>query len=481
MTSAPSLPPLSSGSRWSSLAPGLLVLLLLGAGAAAAQPVLPEAEEAFAEALASFEAEEFAAAFEGFNHVIVGFAQHRKTDAAMLMAAKALYRTGDYAATADMLTAFLDQYSESSYRDAAERTRQHAQSQQAKHAREQSAIRIGIALPLNEKDFALTQALYRGIEIAVEEHNARNERLVRMLFQDTRNSEDGAREAVAHLVREDVDVIVGPLYSAEALAAARMADQEGVVMVAPLATDTDIARGRRHVFQANPPIAHRGAFMARVAVDRLAIETVGVIAQMGNAAGEEMAAAFHDEALRMGAEVVFHESLDSARDWADLPDTIESLDSVDAVYLPVQASGGDDTRRLILQTLGRLSPAPHILGGTAWNNQAFSQYARSLKVPVTFADVFYVNHNLPTIRSFKVRYQKKSGDADPSRLAYVGYDVAQYLLSHLQREEGSPLARRLQASEMYEGLGTRIKFDRDHANEALFLLTYDIGGVRVVR
>ncbi len=459
----------------------LLILLLLGTGEAAAQPVLPEAEDAFAEALAFFEAEEFAAAFEGFHHVIVGFAQHRKTDAATLMAAKALYRTGDYAATAAMLTAFVDQYPESRYRDAAERTRRHAQSQQAKQEREQSAIRIGIALPLNAEDFALTQSLYRGIEIAVEEHNAGEERLVRMLFHDTRNSMGGAREAVARLVREDVDVIVGPLYSAEALAAARLADREGVVMVAPLATDTDIARGRRHVFQANPPIAHRGEFMARVAVEQLATETVGVISQMGNAASEEMAAAFHDQALRMGAEVVFHESLDSARDWAELPDIIESLDSVDAVYLPVQASGGGDTRRLILQTLGRLSPAPHILGGTAWNSDAYSQYARSLGVSVTFADAFYVNHNLPAIRRFKVRYEEKTGDPDPGRLAYVGYDVAQYLLGHLQREEASPLASKLQVSEMYEGLGTRIKFDRNHANEAMFLLTYTIGGVGGVR
>ena len=460
---------------------GILVWLLPGVGAAVAQPVLPEAEDAFAEALAFFETGEFAAAFEGFHHVIIGFARNRKTDAATLMAAKALYRTGDYAATVDMLTVFLDQYPESRYRDAAARTRRHAQSQQVKQAREQGAIRIGIALPLNEKDFALTQSLYRGIEVAVEEHNAGEERLVRMVFQDTRNSMDGAREAVARLVREDVDVIVGPLYSAEALAAARLADQEGVVMVAPLATDMDIARGRRHVFQANPPMAHRGEFMARVAVDRLAMETVGVISQMGNAASEEMAVAFHDEALHMGAEVVFHESLASVRDWANLPDIIESLDSVDAVYLPIQASESGDTRRLILQTLGKLSPVPHILGGTAWNNDAYSQYARLLGVPVTVADVFYVNHNLPAIRSFKVRYEEKSGDADPSRLAYVGYDVAQYLLGHLQHGEGSPLARRLQASEMYEGLGTRIKFDRDHANEAMFLLTYTIGGVGAMR
>ena len=100
---------------------------------------------------------------------------------------------------------------------------------------------------------------------------------------------------------------------------------------------------------------------------------------------------------------------------------------------------------------------------------------------MAFADVFYVNNNLSAVRRFSASYREASGGNDPGRLAYVGYDVARFVVELLSESGAESLAESLLTAQTYEGLGTRINFDRDRVNEEMFFLTYTSGGVRPVR
>lgn len=465
-------------------------VLLLAVGSAFAQPVgdpVPrnaQAEAVFEEGLQAFESEDYAAAYLDFRVVYEQYAVHRKTTAALLMAGKALYRNRDYAGAVELLTAFLRDYPTSGYREAAGRTLGFAQQKHREDELRSNAIHLGIALPLSANDEPLTQDLFNGVRLAVNAYNQTAMRPVRMTFRDTRNTEEGARQAVTALANAGVDVIIGPLYSDEAEAAAGTADREQVVLVPPLATEEAVAQGRRFVFQANPTITMRGAVMARLAVDDLRLRRVGVAAESGNSISERMAEGFQEEALRRGGEVAFFELLSGARDWVQLPDLVghDALASVDALYLPIHRDNDRDAHRLIEETLRNLAAVaspPRLLGGSKWRDVAFTRQASTFGV--VYADDFYVDDARSEVLTFKRTYRELAEGEQPGRLAYVGYDVARYLIRHLTSASRETLADVLREADLYEGLGMRIKFNRDNTNEAMFFIEYADGAARLLR
>ena len=465
----------------------LIAALLCVASSVYAQEVVPrdaEAESLFEVALQAFESADYDLAYDRFRTVYERSPLHRKTTAATLMAGKALYRRGAYSECIDLLSAFRTQYRSSSYLMEAERLIAYARLR-LQHDQERSrALLLGVALPMNAEDRALAQSLFSGVRIAVDEHNRRYLPPIRIIFRDTQNSESGARRAVGALVEEGVDAIIGPLYSDEVLAAARVADRADVVLMAPLATSGRITRGRRHIFQANPTIDERGRFMARRAVESLGFLRLGVAAERSNDISERMAEGFHREARRLGAEVVFHARLSSDRDWARIPDLIEPdvLASIDAIFLSVHSDQDYEVHRIVEETLtrfGRISSPPHVLGGSAWRN--VSSGPNRQRSAVSYADVFFVNDMRREVRTFKQSYKAISQGAAPGRLAYVGYDVAQFLIHHLLEPSEGSLAASIRLAPLYEGIGTRIKFDEDRRNEAMFLFHYTEQGVRLAR
>ncbi len=463
-----------------------LAAVPVAAQPAGEDPVLrnERAEVAFEQALQLFEEEDYEGAYQRFREVYEQYALHRKTTAAILMAGKALYRSGEYEPVVTLLRAFLQDYPTSGFREAAGRTLGFAQQKLREQERQAEAIRLGIALPLNRNDTPLTQALFNGIRLAVEEHNRTAQRSVRMVFRDTKNTPLGARQAVMALVDERVDVIIGPLYSGEAQAAAGTAEREAVVLVAPLATDEDVARGRRYVFQANPTITLRGAAMARLAFNDLRLRSIGVVAESGNSISERMAEGFQEEARRLGVDLEFFQLLATSRDWGQLSELVggDVLTRIDAVYLPVHRDFDRDAHRLIQETLSgldRLASTPRVLGGSKWRDVPFKSQASAFDV--TYTDVFYVDASQPAVQAFRRRYRELTEGQQPGRLAYVGFDVARYLILHLARQAEQALPERLRSADLYQGLGTRIEFNDENANEALFLLHYNNADIVLLR
>lgn len=373
---------------WLRRAVALFLLATLGAGAVyAQQPEIPRNEDAelmFEQGLAAFEAGSYETAYERFR-LATEYDLNRKTTAALLMAGKALYRLERYREAIDMLTALLDRYPGTSYRDAAQAVLDAAERGQAAYGQAPDTLRIGLVLPMRDQDAPLTQALLNGIRLAVDARNGVRRRYVlpsrlrasvdtfnvydtttlfsdslaqadgptsivtprdtiqtdslqivteqvrrpnwvaQMVFRRTDATPESARTAVDSLVRRDrVDVIIGPLYSREARTAGARADRARTVLVAPLATDVSVSAGRQHVFQANPTIPMRGRLMARFAAQSLLIDRVGVVVEAKDDAATRMATGFREEASRIGLGVPFTLELPSAREWSRLPLAFEA-------------------------------------------------------------------------------------------------------------------------------------------------------------
>lgn len=496
-----------------------VMLALLAPGVAAAQDEVPrigDAERLFEEALAQFEEGDYVSAHQSFERVHTAFPLNRRTTASMIMDAKALYRSGAYEQAQERIETFLSRYPTSGYVDEAERLAELIDMVMEQEHEEVEPIRLGVAMGLEGDEAVETQEMFNGIRLAVEEDNEEidlrqlatemeeagviesgsvafltdteeSSRPVQMVFEDIGDSPDSVRAATERLIEGEVDVIIGPLFSDDAMEAAEVAEQHGVPFIAPMATDERVSEGRDAVFQANPTLPVRGRQMARFAVEELELSTIGIAVGEGNELSERMAESFQEEVLRLGGDVPFYQLVPGEEGWQEWPELAE-YDSLaaaleeeetplDAVYLPI--TGGDSPRviRMALNALDRHDSDIQVLGNAEWHDLSdASPLARHRTV---YTNDFSVDEDSRPARTFIYRYETLTGN-EPDRLGYVGYDVTRYLLGLLNAHEGEPLAETIRRSEVFDGLSMRFDFQNGNVNEALFFHRYRYGRIELL-
>lgn len=433
----------------------------------------------FEQALADYESGAFAAAYDGFSRIFVEYDLNDRTTAAMLMAAKSLLAEGEFERAMSLVDLLIELYPETRYgaqaratRAAAEQVLEHGRSQQ------ESVFRLGVVLPRAQLRF--TQPLVRGILMAVEEHNAAHPlRPAKLFFDDSGETAGRAGDAVARLVREDsVQAIIGPLYSEEAVAAARQANRAGVLLVVPLATDHQVSEGMRNVFQANPTFEMRGRLMARFALDRLRITRFGVIVERETAA-EEFSSGFARELEARGQEVRLEFRLEGRRDWYQLADQLgpDTLTYVDAIYAPVTGAGAQERVRALLEGLAVLSPELRLLGNGEWAD--LPAPAAAARHRAVHTGDYEPRSDTPEARGFRERYASMFG-TQADNMAATGYDVAGMLLSRLADvADSSELADAVRSGGVFNGVSKRIDFAGGNVNSVVGFWEYQED--RVVR
>jgi ABC-type branched-subunit amino acid transport system substrate-binding protein len=391
-----------SGTSWVLV---LLLTVLVGGPATPGHaqeregiPEIPNAELMFEQGLAAFERGQYETAYERFR-LVNEYQLNRKTTAALLMSGKALVQLGRYGDAISRLEVLLNRYPETTYRKQAEALLEQAQGQFRAGPQARDTLRIGVALPMGGAEVSLSQAMFNGIRLAVDEHNGIRRRYVRpqglptradtfevydtaeahsdslaeadgattvatstdtvrvdslrivseqkapprwvakMYFRRSGTRAKEARAAVDSLVRLDnVDVILGPIRSRTARAAGGRAEQARVLHVAPLANDESVSKGRDYVFQANPTIPDRGRIMARFAKNGILLDRVGIIYEPGNSLSARMAKGFRTAARREDLDVPLTIPLEDPRDWSRLPTLIdEDSTLVDSVLAKPEA------------------------------------------------------------------------------------------------------------------------------------------------
>jgi ABC-type branched-subunit amino acid transport system substrate-binding protein len=529
---------------------GLLLAGGLAPPDAAAQvrdtiPRNPDAELMFEQGVSAFEQGDYQTAAERLR-LANDYALNRKTTAALVMQGKALLRLGRYREAVDVLETLLDRYPETSYKEEARRVLDVARERRAQSGRTPDTLRVGVALPMNDKFVALSQAMFNGVRLAVDRHNGLRRRYVpppdlqarpdsfdvadtaeaygdslaaaegrttvttatdtvrvdslqivteqtrrpdwvaKMYFRPTGATPDGARAAVDSLLRRDeVDVVLGPLFSRTARPAGEVAEAARALMVAPLATDESVSEGKDYVFQTNPTIRLRGRLMARFANEGLLTKRASIIYEKGLADSERMAEGFREEAKEKGLGVPFTLRLDSPREWSRLPEAIEADSTItdsmfaatEAFYLPVAGRNASGKIQDALTGLSRLNTDARVLGNSSWHNLTVKKEAS--RFTATYANDFHVQTKRPEVQRFIRQYRLLTGRTpgglstpEERRLAYTGYDVVQFLLKTL-----APSAVRLRPADLrtaapYDGLGMKINFKGGNVNQAMFFHRY---------
>jgi ABC-type branched-subunit amino acid transport system substrate-binding protein len=438
------------------------------------------ADSLFRAGVEIYEAGDWTAALRRFRRVMDDFPVNRTTTAAHLMATRAAYQAGMFDEAVSLATDFLEAYPSSGYGRAVRDVMN--LSLEALRVEDRRPVSLGVILSLDEDQVTDSQEMFNGIRLAVDDHNrAHPADPVRIVFRNTGEGAERVTDAVTSLADEGVTAIVGTLFSDDARAAAEAAEREGVVFMAPLATDRRVSDDRPHVFQANPSIETRGRLMARFAIYGLRIDRLGVIAEeTPQGLGTTLSDAFLQQASEMGAEINLVTLLPDDESWFELDSIIDAdtLSYVDALYIPLVTDDPVPTAGAVLSSLDRLGRDVRILGNSTWHD--LPMRAAAGKYTTTYSNDFYPDDTRPEVTDFRRRYVDLAG-REAGRIAFTGYDVTAYLLSVMGFRDDLSLADRLRAEPMYSGLGIRIEFDGGQINQGLFYHRYRDGDLTLIR
>lgn len=517
-------------------------------------PRLPRAELAFDDARTAFEAGNFDRAADEFRSV-TEFPLNRRTTAAFLMAAKARYRQGNYQAALDLVSTLLERYPETTYREQAVEVRVKAQEGLRMFGGRADTLRIGIVMPMQDRSADLTQAFFNGVRLAVDEHNGVRRRYIlppelrsvqseqvevfdtadiygdslattdgrttiatprdtiqvdsiqivteqvgspeyvaKMHFRSVDETPESAASAVDSLIQIDrVDIIVGPLYSENARVAGRVAEENRVVMVAPLATFESVSEGRKFVFQANPTLPTRGRLVARFAAESLLMKSVGIVHETSDQSAAEFARGFREEARQIGLNVPYTLNLTSRRDWSRLPGAFAAdstiTDSIRAeassMYLPITGRDAQGKIQDAMVGLGRFGSNTRVLGNAQWHDLSVKKEASEVRA--TYSNDFYVENSRNGVQSFIREYRLLTGDTPDDlpvtgqRLAYTGFDVTRFVLQFIEPGRTRPRPDALRSPPRYNGLGIRIDFQPGtNVNQAIYFHRYRDGAIELL-
>ncbi|MDA1029313.1 MAG: ABC transporter substrate-binding protein [Bacteroidetes bacterium] len=459
-------------------------------------PKYEVADSLLSAGLASFANGQYEVAEATMDRVLNEFQLNQATTTAILFAAKSAYRLGNYERTRSYLSGFAGTYGTSSYVDEA-RQLDRLSFDAIKYASSKGPG-LGVIFSLGQEESKQSQEIFNGVRVAVDQFNEDPARRpIQMTFRDINGGAAAARRAVRELASEGVSIIIGTLFSEEALAAAEEAERLKVLFVAPLATDDNLVANRTHTFQANPSMNVRGSAMARFVANGLGLDSIAVIlASDDRKISKRQADGFLEEASRLGLVVNMMSVLDRESDLRKLDEILapDTLKNSQAVYIPLASRNPVATVGAILSNLDRLNPNIRVIGNEGW--QDLPQKSHASAYLVTYGNEFWIDPQSSEYRSFTIAF-KAIARAEPGRLGVTGFDVTNFVLSILGELEGitssedpemldesnttDQLIEAFKIHPAFQGLGLRIHFDGSYVNQALFYHRYSDGALTLIR
>ena len=222
-------------------------------------------------------------------------------------------------------------------------------------------VRIGVLLPIlktsaiETREKKIAAEVLEGIQMAVSNYEERMIPGQVSMELDVRDSEKDS-STIYSIVSEwsknnSISGIIGPVFSNETIAAAKIAQVHSIPIITPTATDEGISSIGKYVFQANSTNGAKGKTLAQYAVSVLGVKNIAVL---GSAVQSSMiqADSFIVEAKRLGANIVLDRRFQ--RTESDLRSYIRAIRSAAfnlrpdyVISLKGKVNVGEVTRKLV--------------------------------------------------------------------------------------------------------------------------------------
>ncbi len=377
---------------------------------------------------------------------------------ALYVEARTAYAAGDYDRAYDLVGRYLDSLpngeSDPDARRLLELATERRQAPPPGPTSRVRADRVGLLLPQTGSLALYGRLFEQGAKLAVDEFNQKNSPHVSLVVADSRGGAIDAVIAVRRLTGEDGAVaIVGDVFTLPAIAGAIEANAWRAPFVSPVVASDELVEIGPWVFQTRVPNTVEATAIAEVAVHKLNITRVAVIAP---SRGDRRDAAdfFVEEIKRLGRQVVaveyfedgatdFRPQLERIREAA--PDALFAVGSVEELLQMLPQAKFHDVQ-------------VQMLGLSSWNSDKLMRLARDeLEGAVFPAESHYGSTRQDQSAVAAKLATPNTTDASPISIAgYYGTravlqalgegaasreDVREYLDKHLRGDADTRAAR----------------------------------------
>ena len=299
-------------------------------------------------------------------------------------------------------------------------------------------IKVGVILPLSGKYEVYGRSTLNGMECAASmKPSCNGVKNVQLFVRDDRGDAAAAVSAVDDLVNtEHVQAIIGPLSSGSAMAAAKRAQELGVVMIS-LAQKEGIPATGDDIYRYSLTPQEQVDALMRYAATKKNKKLIGVLYPNTNYGKTFMTLAEQlapNDGVKISASHAFANAANVGDDLRQLKFSVAQASpqaplGFDGLFIP-------DSYAAILKILPQLKNAGvenvFLMGTNAWNDPSLAAKEGGMLGDSVFLDIYFKDDDKPLVRSFVSEYQAAYGTA-PSTLEAMGYDSVRFLGTALSR------------------------------------------------
>ena len=325
-------------------------------------------------------------------------------------------------------------------------------------------IRIGINAELTGSKPTVGDSCKKAMELLASQVNAAGglklgdkKYRLKLLVEDNEDKAESAAAVAQKLISQNnVLAIIGPNASGNAIPAARICEDNGVIMISPWSTNPKTTEGKKFVFRACFIDDFQGLVMAKFARDHLQAQTAAVLYDVASEYNKGIAEFFKQSFEAMGGRVVaFASYTKDDKDFSSQLTTIKAANP-GVLFLPNYYNEVP----LQVQQARRLGITCPFIGSDSWGSPEILTLCG-----VELEESYFSTHYAPdiatdTAQKFIKAYEAKYGKK-PDDVAALTYDAGKLLLTAINQAgtlERQKVRDALAAVQEFEGVTGSMKF-----------------------
>ena len=197
---------------------------------------------------------------------------------------------------------------------------------------------IGEYGSLTGKDATFGISTQNGVAMAVDEVNKAGGVLgkkIRVIVEDDQGQSEQAQTVVTKLITKDqVVAVLGEVASSNTLAAAPVAQQNGIPMISPSSTNIAVTQIGDYIFRVCFIDPFQGLVMAKFATNTLKVKNVAILRDLKNDYSVGLADVFIENFKKMGGNIVDGPKLLRRRSGFQRAADVDQIEESRGVFVP---------------------------------------------------------------------------------------------------------------------------------------------------
>ena len=282
------------------------------------------------------------------------------------------------------------------------------------------AIRIGLTGPFTGDNAVYGNAVKWGMEVAVEEINAKGGLQIEFKAEDDVSDNEKAKTAYATLMDNNMQIFAGAVTTGPCLTLAPMAANDNVFMMTPSGSNEDIPKAGDNVYQMCFTDPNQGDASAMLISSQKLGTKIGILYDSTTDYSNGIKKSFEAAAAALNMEIAATTSFDA--NTTDYKTQLQQLQSAgcDLVFMPIYAAQAVT----VLTNANEMNYKPVFLGCDGMDGVLTQEnFDTSLAEGLIMMTPYAADDPDPKNVSFVEKYKAKSGGEAPNQFAADGYDV----------------------------------------------------------